>query len=549
MVVSKLSKVFMIGSSEPSVSGGNFLTTLTLALDELRRTNTHRAFFSSSDGQASIQFFAQGAATPNSHIPLTQEAMDEFVRSFPERVYLWPDPTDSLFATNVRKKRLFVSPAGGESILIDANPDPVLKPTNGWVLENPVFHNVTPLIERLCFTGNDRQTLEKLTQLRSGLILCSAGQKQHQVDAPGILLALRPDAIFAKGISTRESAMELLTQAEHRLVVVAIPGGDIMTILTDFHALLEGSTTLMQRFTTVIAGVYAQRRVRRTCGNCARSTPITTSQKERIPPIFKQTLPESYPFGRGCERCGQLSYRGTVELNSVLLVTPQIRDLIRIRAPQSELYLQIFRTGTRTLFEDCLEKILQGFTTFEEFASHVPVPSAGAIEALTALKQQQSVVPQKSAPGPIESTTDLLLNTTDRKIEVLLVEDDADQSSVLELVFRQAGYDVRIATNGKVALDLLQQKSCDIVVCDLMMPVMSGEQLTRTLRQQSATKAIPILILTATDSPDKECDLLASGADDYCSKNVKRKVLLKRVERLLERSKSGANPVNHLLAE
>ena len=94
-------------------------------------------------------------------------------------------------------------------------------------------------------------------------------------------------------------------------------------------------------------------------------------------------------------------------------------------------------------------------------------------------------------------------------------------------------------------------ESVDIVLCDLMMPKMNGKEFLEKVRSNPDYSNVPVMMLTAVTSPDAEFQLLESGADDYCNKNVKRKILLKRVERLLARrkrgKKDGANPVEHLL--
>jgi CheY-like chemotaxis protein len=120
--------------------------------------------------------------------------------------------------------------------------------------------------------------------------------------------------------------------------------------------------------------------------------------------------------------------------------------------------------------------------------------------------------------------------------KILIVEDDADHSSVLEAVLKGVNYRVDSASNGLDALQILEKEHFDLIVCDVMMPKMNGAEFINRLRSDSRYWGIPILVLTVVSDPDKEYALLNIGADDYCEKTVKRKILLKRIENLLTRS-------------
>jgi CheY-like chemotaxis protein len=119
---------------------------------------------------------------------------------------------------------------------------------------------------------------------------------------------------------------------------------------------------------------------------------------------------------------------------------------------------------------------------------------------------------------------------------LLVVEDDLDQRQILELVFSSAGYNVTLADNGEEAWKQVESEMPDLIVTDLMMPVMDGVTFLRQLKADSRFKAIPVLVLTVVSDVDKEYELLTAGADDYCEKSVQRKILLRRIENLLRRT-------------
>ncbi|MET0339535.1 MAG: response regulator [Polyangiales bacterium] len=109
---------------------------------------------------------------------------------------------------------------------------------------------------------------------------------------------------------------------------------------------------------------------------------------------------------------------------------------------------------------------------------------------------------------------------------VLLVEDDDDIREVVAEVLRDAGYDVREAENGKVALEQLEHlhgTPC-LILLDLMMPVMSGPQLLAVLRQSHQLASLPVVVLSAGGRPGD-----APEAQQFVRKPVSPDVLLRIV--------------------
>lgn len=122
--------------------------------------------------------------------------------------------------------------------------------------------------------------------------------------------------------------------------------------------------------------------------------------------------------------------------------------------------------------------------------------------------------------------------------KILIVEDDIDQRSIIEMVLKDAGYEVYAASDGKEGFELLEKVNADLVVSDLMMPGVDGATLIRRIKSDNRFKTLPILVLTVINDSEKEYQILSLGVDDYCEKTVQRNILLKRIENLLKRSKS-----------
>lgn len=127
-----------------------------------------------------------------------------------------------------------------------------------------------------------------------------------------------------------------------------------------------------------------------------------------------------------------------------------------------------------------------------------------------------------------------ILGLMARNDKILIVEDDRNLLDTLKYNLRKDGYDVVTAVDGAEALDAARRQKPDLIILDLMLPRMSGFEVCRILRKDTA---IPILMLTAkTDEADKVVGL-EIGADDYMTKPFSMRELLARVGAMLRRSK------------
>ena len=120
----------------------------------------------------------------------------------------------------------------------------------------------------------------------------------------------------------------------------------------------------------------------------------------------------------------------------------------------------------------------------------------------------------------------------DRSARVLVVEDDQEIAQVLQRSLRLEGYEVKLALDGQVALDVAVAFNPDLVILDLGLPKLDGIEVARRLR---AHDDVPILMLTARDAVESRVEGLDSGADDYLVKPFERQELLARLRALLRR--------------
>ena len=118
--------------------------------------------------------------------------------------------------------------------------------------------------------------------------------------------------------------------------------------------------------------------------------------------------------------------------------------------------------------------------------------------------------------------------------QVLIAEDDRDLLQLFSRVLTKNGYSVTGVSNGKEALDAMENHFFDIIISDIMMPVMDGYELVRTLRESG--KTTPVLMITAKDAFDDMQIGFSSGTDDYMVKPVNVNEMVLRVGALLRRS-------------
>ena len=120
---------------------------------------------------------------------------------------------------------------------------------------------------------------------------------------------------------------------------------------------------------------------------------------------------------------------------------------------------------------------------------------------------------------------------------VLLIEDEESFGEALEYQLAREGYDVARATDGAVGLERFRTQEADLVLLDLMLPGMSGEEVCKEIRRDSQ---VPVIMLTAKDSELNKVLGLELGADDYVTKPFSTQELLARMKAVLRRSSADS---------
>lgn len=131
--------------------------------------------------------------------------------------------------------------------------------------------------------------------------------------------------------------------------------------------------------------------------------------------------------------------------------------------------------------------------------------------------------------------------------KILVVDDEFDVTELLSYNLRRRGFVVRSLNDPRRALETVKDFVPDLIVLDIMMPDLSGLQVCRLVRQESALKSIPIIFLSAKTEESDRIEGFESGADDYVCKPFSPKELMLRVSAVLKRAsdkdKESSEPI------
>lgn len=159
-------------------------------------------------------------------------------------------------------------------------------------------------------------------------------------------------------------------------------------------------------------------------------------------------------------------------------------------------------------------------TTFSFF---LPVAEAEDTQDVE-MTRPSSSMPEKNAPTKVDAylatTLDEELASSLERSRILVVDDDLVNLQVVEAMLIGRNYDVETVLSGEEALALLGVKDWDLVISDVMMPKMSGYELTKRIRQRFSITELPILLLTARSEPQDIENGFLAGANDYVQKPV-----------------------------
>jgi DNA-binding response OmpR family regulator len=116
---------------------------------------------------------------------------------------------------------------------------------------------------------------------------------------------------------------------------------------------------------------------------------------------------------------------------------------------------------------------------------------------------------------------------------ILIVDDSPFNVDLLEQELEDLGYATLTASNGQEAVDLVHAEKPDLVLLDVMMPIMDGFEACRLLKEDEATRLTPIIIMTALDRLEDRIKGIEAGADDFLTKPYNEQELIARIRTAL----------------
>jgi len=267
-----------------------------------------------------------------------------------------------------------------------------------------------------------------------------------------------------------------------------------------------------------IVVIVAQRLVRKICSSCIEEYTPPPALLERYRAEIQAAHIERFYRGKGCLQCDYTGYLGRIAVFEILKVTDQVRSLIAKKAGEAAIFQEGRKNGMKLLIDSALGKVQEGLTTLDELA------------------KVASRVEVEKEPEPSSARAEGVISEPLRARPCLLVVDDEDDlRKILEKRLMDTGFDVLTAVNGQEAVESAMRSHPDLIIMDVMMPVLDGIQSTRILRSKLETAAIPIIMLTAKRAKEDELEGLEAGADDYISKPYDKDKLLARIKILLKR--------------
>jgi len=237
----------------------------------------------------------------------------------------------------------------------------------------------------------------------------------------------------------------------------------------------------------------------------------------------------------GCSRCGHTGFHGRIPVTEMFTMTASLAELIARRATPEEVVRAAAREGMRTLLQSALDRVGRGETTLDE------------VQRVIGFREQRGPEEERRVPGRERWTTAATVPWRDvpaardddgdeGPARILLVDDDGTTRTVGRGLLTGCGYRVTEASDGPAALDLLPKAHYSLIVLDLDMPRMGGREVLKTVRSGIHTAGIPVIVLTGSEDPEGEVELMDLGADDYIRKPIDPPRFITRVRATLRRS-------------
>jgi type II secretory ATPase GspE/PulE/Tfp pilus assembly ATPase PilB-like protein/ActR/RegA family two-component response regulator len=351
-------------------------------------------------------------------------------------------------------------------------------------------------------TGSGKTTTlyAALRQLHTGKLNISTVEDPIEYELPGVA-QMQVDA--KRGVTFASALRALLRQDPDVILVGEIR--DLETATIAVQASMTGHLVLATLHTNDAAsapqrlldlgldaptlaaslrGVIAQRLLRQPCPRCN---------------------------ARGCTHCDQTGYRGRLPVMEILTMTPPLQRELARGADVTRFAELAAREGMRTMSSVALDRVRSGETTIEEVERVLGDP-----RATTAT----------SAPSGLAAPR-----------RALVTDDDPENRFLARTLLESMGFAVTEAEDGLMALDAVAaDPGLNLIMLDLDMPRLDGRDTLRRLKANHSTAAVPVVVLTGSESSVDELHAMDHGAEDYIRKPLDPTRFLARVRAVMRRT-------------
>ncbi len=251
--------------------------------------------------------------------------------------------------------------------------------------------------------------------------------------------------------------------------------------------------------TSAVSGILAQRLIRRICSECKIETdPPATIDQYNLPhvPVFYK--------GKGCNKCNDTGYKGRVGVYELLQMDTKLKRLISKSFTEDDLWRCAAESGTKTMFEDAWDKIINGETTFEEVISRIPF--------------QHIELDDESSSGQNDNH------------KVLIFDNDEDEISTIRSALENKGYNVVYSTNGEM-LEMTKKEKPMLIITSNSRDKLDNLKEIRNMSQFAYT---PIICLADEDYKEQEKEGFKLGINDFVYRPLDVKKLLFSINRIIK---------------
>jgi type II secretory ATPase GspE/PulE/Tfp pilus assembly ATPase PilB-like protein/CheY-like chemotaxis protein len=317
------------------------------------------------------------------------------------------------------------------------------------------------------------------------------------------LLDRSPDVLYAGEIRDLATARTVLrTAVTGRKVIATAHTSDAISGIRRLIEMGLAPRRLAESLPTVIS----LRLVRRLCDQCARPFNAQKDTRSREAVLAGQLRVRPVRMSVGCKACGGTGYLNQIPLAEIFQITPAIREAVSTNPSDADLLRAARSEGMRTFVEIGLDRVSRGETTVEE------------------VERVLEFVPTRD-------------ETAESVGAVLVIEDEVDDRVLISAILRQMGFRVLEVASSAAAQEVLKSpEDLCLVILDVYLPLAEGPDLLRSIRRSLSTQALPVIVVTGSDNPHHELELLDAGADDYLLKPVIAERLQSRVRAVLRRS-------------